>query len=544
MDWIDFRELPASAGGFTRLYLDYLQNSPKLAEFFVGPYRDPASYAAVMESIARRQPDRATLVSVLEEQNAGAGPRTQEHIESLRSGSTFAVVTGQQVGLFGGPLYTVLKSLTTVKLAAWLKERFPSVDVVPVFWVEGEDHDFAEVHGTNVPNAEGVVTRLEYLPGGEIPERNLGAVGEIVFDASLEATYAALAAALQPTEFTPGVLAALRAHYRPGATFGSAFVGWMRELLPDSGLVFLSANDPRLKRILSPMFQQEVRTFPQSSQLVISQSAALEHEYHAQIKAKSLNLFMFHKGGRYLIEPREADFSLKGTRHFIPPDELRRIAAESPELLSTNVVLRPLAQDTVLPTIAYVGGPSEIAYHAQLGPVYDHFGVTRPVVYPRASASFVEQRLQRAMEKYELRLQEFFGDVNRISARVLESISEVKLDALFADTGNQIRAALEALKFGLREVDPTLLGTHENTAQRIDGSLNVLKEKAVAAQKRRNEVAIRQIEKAVNGLLPNGGLQERELNVVYFLNKYGPGFMSKLVRDLDITEGKHQVIIP
>ena len=544
MDWIDFRELPAASGGFTRLFLDYLQNSPKLAEFFAGSYRDPGSYATVMESISRRQPDRGTLVSVLEEQNAGAGPRTLEHIESLRSGSTFAVVTGQQVGLFGGPLYTVLKSLTTIKLAAWLKERFPSVDVVPVFWVEGEDHDFAEVHGTNVLNAEGVVSRVEYLPGGALPERNLGAVGEIAFDASLEATYAALAAALQPTEFTPGVLAGLRAHYRPGATFGSAFVGWMRELLPDSGLVFLWANDPRIKRMLSPMFLHEVRTFPQSSQLVINQSAALEQEYHAQIKAKSLNLFMFHKGGRYLIEPREADFSLKGTRHFIPPEELRRIAAESPELLSTNVVLRPLAQDTVLPTIAYVGGPSEIAYHAQLGPVYDHFGVTRPLVYPRASASFVEQRLQRAMEKYELRLQEFFGDVNRISARVLESISEVKLDALFADTGSQIHAAMEALKFGLREVDPTLLGTHENTAQRIDGSLTVLKEKAIAAQKRRNEVAIRQIEKAVNGLLPNGGLQERELNVVYFLNKYGPAFMSKLVRDLDITEAKHQVIIP
>ncbi len=174
----------------------------------------------------------------------------------------------------------------------------------------------------------------------------------------------------------------------------------MREPLPDEGLVFLSANHPRLKPLLSPIFQKEISEFPQSSQLVIGQSAELEQKYHAQIKTKSINLFMFHKGGRYLIEPREPDFSLKGTRHFMGKEELLRIARETPELLSPNVVLRPMAQDTLLPTVAYVGGPSEIAYHAQLGPVYDHFGVTQPVVYPRASASFLEERVQRAMEKY------------------------------------------------------------------------------------------------------------------------------------------------
>jgi bacillithiol biosynthesis cysteine-adding enzyme BshC len=544
MDWIDFRELPAASGGFTRLFLDYLQNAPALGEFFAGHFRDPRSYATVMENISRRQPDRSALVAVLEEQNAGADAATIENIEALRSGSTFAVVTGQQVGLFGGPLYTILKSITTVKLAAALKEQHPGVDVVPVFWVEGEDHDFAEVHGANVLNTEGVVSRVEYLPEGGMPERNPGAVGEIAFEPTLETTYTALAQALQQTEFTPGVLAGLRNHYRPGATFASAFVGLLRELLAGSGLVFLYPNDPRIKRLLSPLFRKEVETFPHSSRLVITQSAALEHDYHAQIKAKSLNLFLFHKGGRYLIEPRESDFSLKGTRHFLPPEELRRIAVESPELLSTNVVLRPVAQDTVLPTVAYVGGPSEVAYHAQLGPVYEFFGVTRPVIHPRASVSFVEQRLQRAMEKYELHLPEFFGDVNRISARVLESIAEVKLDALFGGTQQQVHAAMEELKFGLREVDPTLLGTYENTVQKIDTSLTVLREKAVAAQKRRNEVAIRQIEKAVNGLLPNGGLQERELNVVYFLNKYGPGFLTRLLRELVITEVRHQIIVP
>jgi bacillithiol synthase len=542
MQWIDFRQLPASAGGFSRLFFDYLFEFPHVRAFFPYNFRDQDSYVSVMAAITAHQPDRRTLTTVLEEQNADAGEATLANIALLRSPGTFAVVTGQQVGLFGGPLYTLLKTLTAIRLAARLKERFPKNDFVPVFWVEGEDHDFAEVNGAGILNAESAISRVEYQPGGIAPDRNLGAVGDIVFDETLEATFAALEKALQPTEFTPQVLASLRNHYRAGSTMGRAFIGWLRSLFDDSGLVFLSPGDQRLKRLLSPMFEKEIEEFPHSSQLVINRSAELEKQYHAQIKAKSINLFLFHKGGRYLIEPRERDFSLRGTRHFIAPEELKRIAAETPELLSPNVVLRPLAQDTLLPTVVYVGGPSEIAYHAQLPPVYEYFGVTAPVIHPRASISFVEQRLQRAMEKYEIGLTEFFGDLNKINTRVLESIAEVKLEGLFGDTGKAIHAALGELKFGLKEVDPTLLAPLESTTEKIDSYLVSLKEKSIGAQKKRNEAAMRQIERAANGLLPNGGLQERELNIIYFMNKYGPGVMKKLSGELDISQQSHQII--
>jgi bacillithiol biosynthesis cysteine-adding enzyme BshC len=275
---------------------------------------------------------------------------------------------------------------------------------------------------------------------------------------------------------------------------------------------------------------------------VIERSAQLEERYHAQIKAKSLNLFLFHKGGRYLIEPRENDFSLKGTRHFFPPEELARIAAEQPELLSANVILRPLAQDTLLPTVAYVAGPSEVAYHAQLGPVYDDFGVPQPIVFPRASATFVEGRTQRAMEKYDIQLIEFFGDLQRVSNRVLESIAEIKLDALFERAGGQFHAAFNELRFALKEVDPTLVGAIETVTGKFEGTLATLKEKALVAQKRRNETAMRQIEKTANGLLPSGGLQEREINLLTYLDKYGPDLVGRLLTELDIELFKHQIL--
>ena len=281
---------------------------------------------------------------------------------------------------------------------------------MPVFWLEGEDHDFEEMHYTQVPDSSGAPVRIEYLPGGVLPDRNPGPVGEMRFDASLATTLDALKAQLQPTEFTEPLMASLRECYAEGASFNEAFARWVNRLFPDDGLVFISANHPSLKKLLSPLFLREITEFPASSQIVIEQSAELEKTYHAQVKPKSINLFLFHKGGRYSIEPRENDFSLRGTRHFLTPEELAQIARETPELLSPNVILRPLAQDTLLPTVAYVAGPSEIAYHAQITPLYAHFGIPQPVLFPRASATIVEERVRRVLEKYSLEIQELYGD--------------------------------------------------------------------------------------------------------------------------------------
>jgi bacillithiol biosynthesis cysteine-adding enzyme BshC len=544
MEVLDYRKLPASSGGFTDLFFDYLNDYQTVSEFYPRNFRDATSYGKVIQEVNLDASHREVLADVLREQNTAFGVRqkTLDHITMMRKGTTYAVVTGQQVGLFGGPLYTIFKTVTAVRLAEWLKGKYPFHDFVPVFWLEGEDHDFPEMNHTSLLDGENKPVRIEYLHGEELPDRNLGPVGELVLNQALAATMTSLENALQKTEFTAGLLQKIRECYAEGKTFNQAFVSWMLHLFPDQGIVFISPNHPRLKRLLTPMFQKEIHTFPETSQLVITQSAELEKTYHAQIKAKSINLFFFHKGGRYLIEPRETDFSLRGTRHFIPKDDLEKIARETPELLSTNVILRPIAQDMLLPTVSYVAGPSEVAYHAQLTPVYREFGIPQPVIYPRASASFVEERLRRVMEKYSLDLYEFYGDANKVTSKVVEQISEVKLDHIFASAARRLHESLNELRFGLKEVDPTLLGAFEGVTSKIDINMGVLKEKAVASQKRRNETAVRQIERAVNGLLPNGGLQERELNIIYYLNKYGPEVVKKILIDLDITAYGHQIL--
>lgn len=544
VEWLDYRQLPLESGGFSELFFDYVYEFTEVERFYPFNFRESAHYQTAMSAISERTYDRQALVRVLEEQNTafGSTAKALDNIALLLKPTTFAIVTGQQVGLFGGPLYTVLKTITTIKLSERLKQKYPQFDFVPVFWIEGEDHDFAEMNHVSVLDGENKVTPIQYLPGGEMPERNLGPIGELVFDESLLQTFAALESALQKTDFSDEVLRKLKECYSPGRTFTQAFTAWMNFLFEDYGLVFLSANNPGIKRILSPLFLKEISGFPKTSQAVIRQSAELEEKYHAQIKAKSINLFLFHKGGRFLIEPREHDFSLKGTRHFLQKDELITIASETPELLSPNVVLRPIAQDTLLPTLAYVAGPSEIAYHAQLKPLYQEFNVLQPIIYPRASATFLEERAERAMEKYGLGLAEFFEDGEKVTAKVAERVSEVKADVLFGSASATFHDALNELKFGLKEIDPTLLGALEGVKSKIDGNLNVLKEKTVAAQKRRHETALRQVEKALTSLLPNGVLQEREINVIHFMNKYGPDLVKWLVGEVDIAGFKHQIL--
>jgi bacillithiol synthase len=544
MNWIDYRQLPPSAGGFSKLFHDYLHEFSVVRRYYGHDFRESDSFLNVIHDLESRDIDRGTLAEVLDEQNRNfaSGSAVFHNIALLKRKTTFAVVTGQQVGIFGGPLYSVYKTITAIKLAANLKRTFPHYDFVPVFWVEGEDHDFAEMNNVGVLTSDSQYVRIEYLPGGSMPERNVGAVGELVFDDHIQHTFSALESSLQKTEFTPQVLERLQASYASGTTFNRAFGSWMNSLFEDWGVVFISPNDPRLKRMMSPLFVKELSDFPRTSQLVIERSAELEQTYHAQIKPKSINLFFFHKNGRYLIEPRENDFSLKGTRHFITPEELLGIARETPERLSPNVVLRPIAQDTILPTIAYIGGPSEIAYNAQLGPVYDLFGIVRPVLYPRASASFASERVERVREKYQLDPLDLFLAPEVITKQVLAQIAEVKLDQLFEESRTRTREVYKELGFGLKEVDQTLLGVLEGVISKNDHQLEVLQEKANAAQRRRNEAVVRQLERASHEFLPGGILQERGLSIVYFMNKYGPDLVRWFVDELDITTFKHQIL--
>jgi bacillithiol biosynthesis cysteine-adding enzyme BshC len=541
---ISYSAMPQSVGGFTKLFNDYVNDFGKVQRFYESDFHSDASFLSRAEDLAKRYIHRERVSAILAEQNRalGASDKTIEQLRNFGSGNTFAVVTGQQVGILGGPLYTIYKTVTAVALAKRLNAAYPQYNFVPVFWLEGEDHDFDEVKSAGLLNQEGAPVKVEYLIGGKPLEKNIGAVGEIVLDSSLEPFFDQLQRTLPPTEFRDAVVAELRQAYAPPASFGKAFALLMNRYFADDGLIFISANDPSLKKLLSPIFQMEIEDFPKVSQLVIQRSAELEEGYHAQIKTKALNLFMFHKEGRYLIEPRENDFSLKGTRHFISKEELLRIAAETPEVLSPNVALRPICQDVLLPTVAYVAGPSEIAYYAQLKGVYEHFGMKMPVIYPRASATIVEEKVNRVVEKFGLDVIDFLHNPEGVQRKVVEMVSEIKVDEMFQDAAKRTNELLNEMKFGLNYIDSTLMGPLDATREKIGSQLDILREKVSQAQEKKHEVALRQLGKASHLLFPNNNFQERELNLVYFTTKYGPDFLRQLREVLQPDPLSHQII--
>ncbi|HLX12881.1 MAG TPA: bacillithiol biosynthesis cysteine-adding enzyme BshC [Bacteroidota bacterium] len=541
---IDFRQLVSSHDGFSPLFADYLEDFRKLEQFYQSDFRQPRSVPEMAERIAQTQRDRSVLVEVLREQNSNFGSTelTQKNIELLGAANTVAVVTGQQVGMMTGPLYTLYKTITAIKLCEKFQQAHPAFNFVPVFWLEGEDHDFNEVNHIDILGVDGNPTRIEYLPGGKPVERNLGAVGEVKFGEDIGAFFDQLETLLPQTEFKSALIGMMRLVYSPGTSFITAFARLMNKLFEGMGIVFVSSNDRRLKQQVKHIFRKELEEYPRISQMIIDKSAKLESTYHAQIKPKAINLFYFHKEGRYLIEPREHDFSLKGTRQFFTKDELLKTLEETPESFSPNVALRPIVQDTILPTAVYVGGPSEIAYFGQLKPVYEHFGMRMPVIFPRASATLLEERQEKIIEKFHLTLEEFFEKGDKVSKKVIEMISDVKIDELFQTGISRATELTNEMKFGLNAVDPTLNGALENTQKKIEELFRVLRDKALEAQQRRHETALRQIKKVSNSVFPNQNFQERELNVVGFLNKYGPDFPRWLKNELSADTFQHQII--
>ncbi len=544
MDFIQYHQL-ADREIASKLYSDYHTHFEKLAYFYSGNFREKSAWGKKIDQLKDRSYDRNALLRILNDQNRDfhSGIKSLANIDLLGNDNTFAVVTGQQLGLFGGPLYTFYKAVTAVKLAYKLSADFPDYNFVPVFWLEGEDHDYEEINKIKFLSGGNELTEIPYLLGGKPLEKNIGATGSIVVDEHIKQFFVSVGSSLPQSDYSKALLELMHGYYKPGTSLLKAFAGFMNHVYEDSGLVFINSNHPELKRILSPLFLDEINNNSETSKLVIQRSVELEEQYHAQIKAKALNLFMFYKGGRHLIEPSDSgDYYLKNLRQRYTKEELTEIATATPELLSPNVVLRPICQDTLLPTIAYVAGPAEIAYFGQLKSVYDKHKIPMPIIFPRASVTLVEEKVLKVLEKYSLELVDLFGDVEPVLSRVSEQVSEVKVDALFDMLNGRINEAVQEARYGIQQIDPTLGGAVDNTIGKFQQQLEVLKQKTQKAQQQKEEISLKQIRKAAMNIFPNGNFQEREISAVQYLNKYGPDFVKWIANEILIDKHQHQII--
>ncbi|HEU4923211.1 MAG TPA: bacillithiol biosynthesis cysteine-adding enzyme BshC [Burkholderiales bacterium] len=519
---------------------DYAYDYAKVEGLYVGDPNDAEAWSAAIARTQQHKRNREGIANVIraQQQERGAPHAAREAGAKLANRATVAIVTGQQAGAFGGPLFTLLKAVTALQLAQ-RTARDHDVPAVAVFWVDAEDHDWEEVKSCTVLDAE-FQLRAVTLPSpegaGELP------VASLTLDQRVEQTSSELKAALPQTEFTPQVIDSLTDAWSPGARMGRAFATWLERLLGPYGLIVFESADPAAKPLVGAVFTRELASPGRSAALAAEAGNTLASRGHApQVvpQQDSLSLFRLDHGRRP-IRRQGADF-VSGDEVF-SAERLAGEAASHPEAFSPNVLLRPIVQDTLFPTICYVAGPSELAYLGQLRGVYESFGVPMPLMYPRATATLLDSGAWRFLTKYGLRLEELQPQDESALNRLLASQLPAEVEQALRDASTQIEQSMKRVIDVLPALDPTLAGAAKTTLGKMQHELRSLQTKVIHAAKRRDETLRRQFVRAQAQAFPHGHPQERTLGVVYFLDKYGPGLVDLLITELPLDMGKHWVI--
>ncbi len=424
--------------------------------------------------------------------------------DRLAAGETLVVTTGQQPGLFTGPLYTIYKALSAIALARRL-ERDRKVPVVPIFWVAGDDHDFHEANATTVLNAAGdpvrIVLRERPADDAARPLMREPCGPEIV--AALER----LRAAAPDTEFKDEVLAWLQASYRPETSLADACAAALHALLGGHGLAVLRPYESAVKREMSPW-------------LLRGLDITLEDDLTPVLLEASLGRDRLRRDGTGFVTRRSGERFDRTT--------LERIAAESPDRLSPNVLLRPVVEAALLPTVAYLAGPGELQYLPAATPLYEALQVTPQTPVPRWSGLLVEGRVDRVSGKHQLQTQDFAGPPGALEARVVrEQLPPDVVEALEA-LRRDVRTSYDKLAAGVARLDATLERTVDSARNAALGGTHDIEKKLIAALKRSNEALLGQLTRARTSLYPDGSPQERVLTYASMAIRYGPPLLTAL----------------
>jgi bacillithiol biosynthesis cysteine-adding enzyme BshC len=521
------------------LFRDYLTGAPGVRPFYGGARWDLEALLASAEGAQRQQRPRAVVADALvRQQEAREAPRAAAQAARLHDDRATAVVTGQQAVLFGGPLYVLYKALASVVLARALEER-RGAPVVPVFWVASDDHDFAEIRSITVLDEGGHIRDLRYTP---VHEPVGQPASKIALDDTIGELVEELRRCLPPGMHRDRAVDLVGACYRPGFTMSDAFSRLLSSLLPD--LVVLDPSDPALKAVARPVLARELLEQSPTSRLAAEAGAKLlAAGYHQQVPVRAgfLNLFAYMDGERRALGWEDGTVEVRGLGQRVPVEEVARLLDADPARFSPGVLLRPLAQDHMLPTAAYVGGPAEIAYHAQIGPSYAHFGIPRPVLVPRPSVTLVEPAQARALEAEELSLPDLQADPQGVLSRwARQAYPEV--ESAFDRARQAIEKEMKAVEEILAALDPTLKAAADGARGRALHQVEGLQEKAVRALKKRDQTRADRLRRTRDALMPGGSFQERGLGLVNVLARHGEAVLDEVRQRIDPWAQGHQVI--
>ncbi len=503
--------------GASRLFLDFSYHFDRVARFYRHDPHRFESFETAAKEIDYPESRRAAMVRALAAQN---GPC--QTLDRLAQPGTVAIVTGQQVGLFSGPAYTIYKAVTAARLAKELSDR--GTPAVPLFWLATEDHDLAEVDHAWVfdTTRQPVPLRAQMKANGR-PRP----VGGIVIEQS---PIHELRRALHGFPHADEVVAMVEEAYPDGVTMGGGFRALLRKLLAPLGLIFLDPLDPEIRKIGAPLIVEALDAASELKARLLARTKELEAAgYHAQVhlEDKTSLFFLLENGERVPLRVKESEFAALHDR-----------AAE----VSPNALLRPVMQDYLLPTCAYVGGPAELAYLAQSQVIYDRLLGRMPVMISRAGFTLLEPHTQKLLARYKLALPQVFIDEDHLKGRVAHALVPESLSESFDTETAFVMKHLGKIRAELEKFDPTLAASLDKSRAKIAYQLQNAKRKTAAEIMRRNDRAAGDARYLSGFLYPHRHLQERFYSIVPFLAAHGPDLVDRLYDAVELDCPDHRVV--
>jgi bacillithiol biosynthesis cysteine-adding enzyme BshC len=479
---------------FSSTFLAYINQDPGLTPFY---HHFPSIEAAGDQMKEKSFPSerRALLSNVLEKQYAevNSPEPVSRNISLLRDDNTYTVVTGHQLNIFTGPLYVILKMITTINACEALKKAYPDKEFVPIYWMATEDHDFEEINHFHFNGK-----RFQW------DSTQTGAVGRF--------STQDMSSLLQQLSAFPSFM--LRA-YHGKKTLATAVREYMTSLFGEYGLVVLDADDRDLKATFKNVMRDDILECTIQPEIAKISQTLNDKGYKTQVYARQVNFFYLEGSQRLRIEKHEdSTFSLVGGDQVFTTEELKQIIEDHPERLSPNVILRPLYQESILPNLAYCGGPSELIYWLQIAPLFPRYSIPFPMLLPRNYAMIVPSHLEMKWNKTGYSLSDMFKGKEYLlkDATLRESGHQVKL--------NGQKKALEVIFNQIKQqaatIDPTMSQHVEAQWAKTEKRLDIMEKKFIRAEKRHHTDLLRQIEEVLDTLFPGGGLQERHTNIMEF----------------------------
>ncbi len=527
--------------GATPFFVDYLYHFERVADFFTAPPFTISSYQALAARLRALPESRQALAEVLIRQNRafGSAPSVFENIGRLTQEGSFAVVTGQQIGLFSGPAFTIYKALTAVRLAKWLSENgLPSV---PVFWLATEDHDLEEVAQTAVLDEEYALVPLS--DPGERPAPRSPA-GTVKLTAEVTETLSRLEASLPPGGPRDSVMRDLRDTYQPSTTWSGSFGRFMARLFGRWGVVLVDSYDKELHELSAGAYSKALDEPEAMRQRLLMRSKDLTGKgYHSQVHVAedSTLLFHIHNGDRLSLHHSGGYFRLSPD-YQMTAAELKGKLKDDPLAFSGNVLMRPVLQDTLLPTLAYVAGPSELAYLGQAQAIYESFGRPMPVIFPRAAFTLADARTHRLLEKYRLSVEDVWQGAEGLGRKIATAGFSEGWSDRFENTEQEFARLLAGLAKDIGALDPTLLDTLKGAEEKMKYQLERLRGKLSRAALQRSELLTRHQRSLLQFFYPEEELQERRVSGVYFLARAGYDLLDRILSQIQIDSSEHQLL--